>query len=127
MQVWRDYVCQVSGSNICTTRGRLTPNMYDQMNAAVNVSYGLNRYGPWLTELLDCTFVRDTFTGIHNHYCSGLRQYSEWIYIGLAMVSAAVMLSLIFWVLYARERRHRKYTKLAEASSAQNSFAEKGP
>ncbi|KAF2317138.1 hypothetical protein GH714_012098 [Hevea brasiliensis] len=34
-----------------------------------------------------------------------------WIYIGLVMVSAAVMLSLIFWVIYARERRHRVYTK----------------
>jgi hypothetical protein len=27
------------------------------------------------------------------------------------MVSSAVMLSLVFWVIYARERRHRVYTK----------------
>ncbi|KAI4379366.1 hypothetical protein MLD38_005677 [Melastoma candidum] len=33
------------------------------------------------------------------------------VYIGLVLLSAAVMLSLIFWVIYARERRHRVYTK----------------
>ncbi|KAA8540523.1 hypothetical protein F0562_024558 [Nyssa sinensis] len=124
-QVWKKYVCQVSDSNICTTVGRLTPEMYDQMTSAVNVSYGLNHYGPFLVDLLDCTFVRETFIGIKDHYCPNLRKYCKWIYIGLDMVSAAVMLSLIFWVLYARERRHRKYTKLTDAAYAQDSF-EKG-
>ncbi|KAK6120485.1 hypothetical protein DH2020_045778 [Rehmannia glutinosa] len=126
-QVWRNYECQVSGSNICTTVGRLTPSLYDQMSGAVNVSYGLHHYGPFLTGLVDCTFVRDTFTTIHDRHCPDLRKYSQWVYIGLVMVSAAVMLSLILWVLYARERRHRKYTKLVDANSAQTSFASKGP
>merc|ERR1712137_480755 len=75
-QVWRGYICQaavVSGSEICTTTGRVTPGIYKQMAAAVN--------------------------------------HSKWIYVGLVMVSTAVMLSLIFWVIYARERRHRKYNK----------------
>ncbi|XP_059644979.1 uncharacterized protein LOC132286639 [Cornus florida] len=126
-QVWKNYVCQVSASNICTTVGRLTPNMYNQMTAAVNVSYGLYRYGPFLVDLLDCTFVRETFTSVSEHHCPGLRQYGSWIYIGLALVSSAVMLSLIFWVLYARERRHRKYTKLAKTAFSQDSFEEKGP
>ncbi|KAA8541955.1 hypothetical protein F0562_023107 [Nyssa sinensis] len=124
-QVWENYVCQVSGSNICTTVGRLTPDMYNQMNAAVNVSYGLYRYSPFLVGLLDCSFVRETFSGIKDYHCPDLMQYSKWIYIGLAMVSASVMLSLIFWILYARERRHRKYTKLIDAKSAQESFGEK--
>lgn len=124
MQVWKKYVCQVSGGN-CTTVGRLTPNMYDQMVGAVNVSYGLNLYGPFLAGLLDCTFVRDTFSGIHNDYCPDLRHYSRWIYIGLALATSAVMLSLIFWVVYARERRHRKYTRLIKATSAPNSAEEK--
>ncbi|KAL3835506.1 hypothetical protein ACJIZ3_010242 [Penstemon smallii] len=128
-QVWRNYECQVNGSNICTTVGRLTPSLYDQMSGAVNVSYGLYHYGPFLTNLVDCTFVRDTLTAIHNEHCPDLRLYSRWVYIGLAMVSVAVMLSLILWVLYARERRHRKYTKLVDATSglASNSFQSRGP
>lgn len=81
------------------------------MASAVNVSYALYRYGPFLVNLQDCTFVRDTFTDISRDHCPGLQRYSKWIYIGLFMVSAAVMLSLIFWVIYARERRHRVYTK----------------
>lgn len=81
------------------------------MASAVNLSYGLNRYGPFLVNLQDCTFVRQTFTDIGNNYCPDLQRYTEWIYIGLVVVSAAVMLSLIFWVIYARERRHRVYTK----------------
>ncbi|XP_060205235.1 uncharacterized protein LOC132633057 [Lycium barbarum] len=121
-QVWRNYVCQVSASNVCTTVGRLTPSMYDQMTAVVNVSNGLYHSGPFLSELLDCTFLRDTLTVIHNDHCPDLKQYSKWVYVGLALVSAAVMLSLICWVLYARERRHRKYTKLVDATSGQESL-----
>ena len=111
LQVWKNYVCQVSASGICITTGRLTPTIYNQMAAGINVSYGLYHYGPFLVELQDCTFVRQTFTDISRDHCPSLQQYSEWIYIGLVMVSAAVMLSLVFWVIYGRERRHRVYTK----------------
>lgn len=124
-QVWKSYVCEVSASNMCSTVGRLTPSMYDQMTAVVNVSNGLYHSGPFLKELLDCTFLRDTFTVIHDEHCPDLSRYSKWIYIGLALVSVSVMLSLICWVLYARERRHRKYTKLVDATSGQESLAGK--
>ncbi|XP_010250329.1 PREDICTED: uncharacterized protein LOC104592577 [Nelumbo nucifera] len=110
-RVWKNYECQVSSAGICTTVGRVTPTFYNQMAAAVNVSYGLYRYGPFLVQLEDCTFVRDTFTAINRDHCPGLSRYSKWMYVGLAVVAAAVMLSLIFWVVYARERRHRAYTK----------------
>ncbi|GER44099.1 cardiolipin synthase [Striga asiatica] len=113
-QVYRNYECRVSQSNICTTVGRLTPSLYDEVGRALNVSYGLYHYGPFLSDLADCTFVRDTFTAIYERHCPGLRRYSQWVYIGLVMVSTAVLLSLIFWVVYARERRHRKYTKLVD-------------
>ncbi|CAL5375580.1 unnamed protein product [Camellia sinensis] len=126
-QVWKNYECQVSKNNTCITVGRLTPDMYTQMTNAVNVSYGLYRYSPFLISLLDCSFVRETFTAISDDHCPDLRQYSKWIYIGLAMVSAAVMLSLVFWILYERERRHRKYTKLAKAAAAEDSFQQKRP
>ncbi|KAK9280986.1 hypothetical protein L1049_003877 [Liquidambar formosana] len=128
MQEWRNYVCQVSATGKCTTVGRLTPAFYGQITSVVNISYALKSYGPFLTDLQDCTFVRDTFKDIIKNRCPDLRQYSKWIYIGLAMVSSAVMLSLIFWVLYARERRHRAYTKQFVAVSDQVSLeGEKGP
>ncbi|KAH9654637.1 Plasma membrane fusion protein [Citrus sinensis] len=110
-ELWKNYICQPSSSGICKTPGRLTPTLHNQMASAVNVSYALYRYGPFLVNLQDCTFVRDTFTDISRDHCPGLQRHSKWIYIGLFMVSAAVMLSLIFWVIYARERRHRVYTK----------------
>lgn len=112
LQVWRNYVCEVSSSGICATTGRLTPTFYNQMAAGVNVSYGLYRYGPFLVSLQDCTVLRQTFGDISREYCPGLRRYSKWIYVGLVMVSMAVMLSLLFWVIYGRERRHRVYTKI---------------
>lgn len=113
-QVWKNFVCQskpVQRNDVCITTGRLTPKIYNQMNTAVNVSYGLYHYAPFLVDLQDCTFVRSTFSDISTKYCPGLRKYTEWIYVGLVLVSGAVMLSLIFWVIYARERRHRVYTK----------------
>ncbi|KAL3360923.1 hypothetical protein AABB24_014047 [Solanum stoloniferum] len=110
-KVWDNYVCQVSPSGICSTTGRLTPVIYGQMAAAVNVSFGLYHYGPFLVDLEDCDFVRQTFGDIYSIYCPGLQRYSKWVYIGLVMVGLAVLLSLTFWVIYGRERRHRVYTK----------------
>ncbi|KAL5212135.1 hypothetical protein ABZP36_022982 [Zizania latifolia] len=113
-QVWKNFECQtttVSGSEICATTGRVTPRILGQMAAGVTVSQGLYQYGPFLIQLQDCTFVRDTFTNIHQNYCPGLERYSKWVYVGLVLVSSAVMLSLVFWVIYARERRHRAYNK----------------
>ncbi|XP_009787592.1 uncharacterized protein [Nicotiana sylvestris] len=110
-KVWKNYVCQVSPSGICATTGRLTPTIYGQMAAAVNVSFGLYHYGPFLVDLEDCDFVRRTFGDIYSIYCPGLQRYSKWVYVGLVMVGVAVLLSLTFWVIYGRERRHRVYTK----------------
>ncbi|XP_043702993.1 uncharacterized protein LOC122653122 [Telopea speciosissima] len=110
-QVWKKYVCEESAKGICTTVGRMTPSIYNQMAASVNISYGLYRYSPFLVHLQDCTFVRDTFTQINKDYCPRLWRFSKWVYVGLVIVSASVMLSLIFWVIYARERKHRVYTK----------------
>lgn len=126
-QVWSNYVCQVSASGICTTPGRLTPSYYNQMAAAVNISYGLYHYGPYLVDLQDCTFVRQTFTVISDDHCPELRKYSKWIYTGLVMVSVAVMMSLIFWVIYARERRHRVYTKTHMPRNYGAPYEEKAP
>ncbi|XWS11740.1 hypothetical protein CRYUN_Cryun37aG0026000 [Craigia yunnanensis] len=108
---WKKSVCQVSAAGICTTEGRLTPDMYNQMSSAVNVSLGLYNYSSFLASLVDCTVIRDTFKDISQDHCPGLRKYSQWVYIGLVTATGSVMFSLIFWVLYARERRHRKYTK----------------
>ncbi|KAE8649954.1 uncharacterized protein LOC101218626 isoform X2 [Cucumis sativus] len=107
-QVWGNYVCQVlPPGDICITTGRLTPSLYSQMASGVNLSYALLNYSPTLVELQDCTFVRQTFDDIHRNFCPGLQQYSRWVYVGLATVSIAVMLSLILWIIYGRERQHR--------------------
>ncbi|KAH0660629.1 hypothetical protein KY285_029239 [Solanum tuberosum] len=110
-QVLNSYVCQVSPSGVCVTPGRLTPTLYSQMAAAVNMSYGLYQYGPFLVDLQNCDFVRQTFGDIYNVHCPGLLQYSKRVYVGLVMVTVAVLLSLTFWIIYARERRHRVYKK----------------
>lgn len=124
-QVWGSYVCQVSPSGICTTTGRLTPTFYSEMITGVSLSNGLYNYAPVLVQLQDCTFVRETFSDIYRDHCPGLRRYSRWICIGLVMVSTSVMLSLLFWVIYGRERRHRVYTKELKAESAQGTEGEK--
>ncbi|KAL9168170.1 hypothetical protein ABFS82_05G143000 [Erythranthe guttata] len=120
-QVWSGYVCETSANGTCVTMGRLNPTLYGQMAATVNVSNGLNEYGPFLVELEDCTFGRETFMDIQEIYCPGLREHSRRIYVGLVMVATAVMLSLVFWVIYGRERRHRAYTKhhIEEADNKQ--------
>ncbi|GLU22020.1 hypothetical protein SLE2022_381220 [Rubroshorea leprosula] len=95
---WRRYICKVSERGICSTVGRLTPAHYVQMMSAVNLSYALYHYGPFLDKLGDCAFVRDIFTAIIKYHCPGLRCYSKYIYIALALVS------VIFWLFYKREK-----------------------
>ncbi|XP_050235344.1 uncharacterized protein LOC126683478 isoform X2 [Mercurialis annua] len=119
-QVWQNFVCQVSPTGICITTGRLNPTLYDQMIASVDVCSRLQTYGPFLVELEDCTFVRETFIDIYKNECPKLQQHSSLIYIGLVMVSTAVMLSIIFWVIYGRERRHRVCAKQLKAESTQS-------
>ncbi|GLT74975.1 hypothetical protein SLA2020_467350 [Shorea laevis] len=115
-QEWKKYVCEVSANGVCTSQGRLTPSIYSQLTAAVNVSYGLYNYGPFLSSLTDCTYVRQTFGHISQNYCPNLGKYSEWVYSGTVTVSAAVMFSLIFWLSYTTERRRRAHTKKANKS-----------
>ncbi|KAH7835572.1 hypothetical protein Vadar_027473 [Vaccinium darrowii] len=110
-EVWKNYICNVSASGICTTPGRVTPNIYNQLTASLNVSYGLYEYGPFLVDFMDSTYLKDLFSGISKDCCPSMRKSTKWMYTGFAVVSVAVMLSLILWIVFSRERRHRKYTK----------------
>jgi len=103
-QVWRNYKCKVSLAEQCTSAGRLTPIIYTKLGDAVNVTHGLFEYGPFFTELVDCAFVRKTFNDISSTYCPPLRRYSEQVYLGSVVVSAAVMISLISSVVFVREQ-----------------------
>ncbi|PON51654.1 hypothetical protein PanWU01x14_214760 [Parasponia andersonii] len=122
-QEWNEYVCQVSASGVCTTVGRLTPTYYDQLMATVNMGSVLYNYGPFLVELVDCTFVRKTFRNISVDHCSGLRSNSRLIIIGLVWASASVMISLVFWVFYTRVKQRRGYAKQPKAPSQQDHFS----
>ncbi|XP_038995730.1 uncharacterized protein LOC120120045 [Hibiscus syriacus] len=108
---WKKYVCQASGSGNCMTAGRLTPEMYDEMSSAVNISDGLYESSHFIATVVDCTMVEDTFRNITQNHCPKLKKYSAWVYGGLVIATISVMFSLLFWLLYARERQHRKYTK----------------
>ena len=105
---WGARVCQTSASgDVCATAGRVTPSMLAQMVSAANVSYGLSRYGPVMADLADCTFVRQAFQAVGDDHCPGLGRYSEQVYRGLLAVAAAVLLSVLTWVVHSREKRKR--------------------
>lgn len=116
IQVWQNYTCAVSESGSCTSPGRITPDIYDQLVAAVNVSYALDHYAPLLLSLQDCGFVRQTFNSITTDYCPDLEHGLNMVNIGLALISIGVMLCLILWIVYAnRPRREEVFvTKLSE-------------
>nr|KYP57354.1 hypothetical protein KK1_003615 [Cajanus cajan] len=105
-EVWKNYTCEVnsSSSEECRSEGRLTPSIYKNLASVVNVTYGLLHYGPFLIELVDCSFARKAFAEISSDYCPALRRYTEWVYLGSLVLSVAVMLSLIFWIVFVREQ-----------------------
>ncbi|TKW06905.1 hypothetical protein SEVIR_7G271600v4 [Setaria viridis] len=111
---WKRFECATAGppgSEVCATPGRVTPAAYGQMTAAASVSRGLYEYGPFLVQLQDCSFVRETFTAISDNNCPGLERYSRHVYVGLIIISGAVMLSVVFWMVHTRQRRRRAMSK----------------
>ncbi|WVZ12516.1 hypothetical protein V8G54_017046 [Vigna mungo] len=85
-EVWKNFTCEVSLSEKCTSAGRLTQSIYTKLGDAVNVTYGLFEYGPFFANLVDCSFVRKTFKDISTHYCPPLRRYCEQVYLGSVLV-----------------------------------------
>ena len=112
MQVLKNYMCEAKevegGRQVCVTTGRLTPRLYSQMDSALNLSNTLNIHVPFFAELPDCTYVRKVCRDVNQNICPGLGKYTKWIHSGLLDVSVAVMCSLIFWVIFARERIYAK-------------------
>ncbi|KAJ6431757.1 hypothetical protein OIU84_019105 [Salix udensis] len=99
--VWQNYTCMVSSSGLCTTVGRVIPDIYRQLVAAVNESYALEYYTPVLLSLQDCKFVRDTFQEITSSHCPPLEHYLKIVNAGLGLISVGVLLCLVLWILYA--------------------------
>uniref|UniRef100_A0A1J3GZ23 Transmembrane protein n=1 Tax=Noccaea caerulescens TaxID=107243 RepID=A0A1J3GZ23_NOCCA len=99
--VWESYICEVSQTGICTTVGRVTPEIYGQLVAAVNESYALEHYTPPLLSFRDCNFVRDTFESITSDYCPPLVRNLRIVNAGLGLISVGVLLCLVLWVFYA--------------------------
>ncbi|KAA8532604.1 hypothetical protein F0562_032580 [Nyssa sinensis] len=112
--VWQNYTCTMSASGLCTSIGRLTPNMYGQLVAAVNISFALEHYTPPLLSFQDCNFVRDTFRNITSGYCPPLEHHLRMVNAGLALISVGVMLCLALWLFYAnRPQREEVFAKLS--------------
>lgn len=116
--VWSNYVCTVSSAGICTSVGRITPEMYTQLVAAVNASYALKHYTPPLLSLQNCNFVRETFSKITSDYCRPLVHYLRIVNAGLGLISVGVMLCLVLWILYAnRPQMEEVFAKLSTLAS----------
>lgn len=97
---------------MCTTVGRVTPEIFTQLIAAVNESYALQHYAPPLLSLQNCNFVRDTFRNITSSYCPPLNHYLKIVNAGLALISVGVLLCLVLWILYAnRPQREEVFVK----------------
>ncbi|KAM7277249.1 hypothetical protein ACFE04_019115 [Oxalis oulophora] len=112
--VWQNYTCKVAESGICTTVGRVTPQMYEQLVGAVTEGYALKHYTPPLLSLQNCEFVRDTFQNITSRYCPPLIHYLKIVNAGLGLISVGVLLCLVLWMLYAnRPQREEAFAKFS--------------
>ncbi|KAF6163522.1 hypothetical protein GIB67_002527 [Kingdonia uniflora] len=110
--VWQNYTCITSLSGLCTNSGRITPKMYKELVAAVNVGYALEHYAPPLLSLQNCDFVRDTFKTITSDHCPPIEHYLKMVVAGLGLISVGVILCLVLWLLHAnRPRREEVFAK----------------
>ncbi|CAI0450093.1 unnamed protein product, partial [Linum tenue] len=122
--VWQSYICQVSSLGYCTSVGRVTPDVYGQLVAAVNETYALEYYTPLLLSLQDCKFVRDTVQEITSTYCHPLEHYLQLINAGLGLISVGVLLCLVLWILYAnRPQREQVFANKLRLPIKGNNFS----
>nr|XP_018681452.1 PREDICTED: uncharacterized protein LOC103984672 isoform X2 [Musa acuminata subsp. malaccensis] len=112
-KVWQNYTCVISDSGLCgTVVGGVTPEVYKQLVAAVNASYALDHYTPFLLNLQNCQFVRGAFNSITTFFCPRLKLDLRMVTAGLGLISSGVMFCLILWVLYAnRPQREEVFAK----------------
>ncbi|KAK7294051.1 hypothetical protein RJT34_16934 [Clitoria ternatea] len=113
---YQSFLCDTSPSGICMTTGRLTPSLFSNALVAANLSDTLHRHGPFLASLVDCTFVKETFAQINREHCPPLKRYSNQVYIGLVLVSVAVMFSVILWLVFVTERSLQISSKMLETT-----------
>ncbi|KAH7429754.1 hypothetical protein KP509_09G064800 [Ceratopteris richardii] len=107
-QKWLPYVCNNSGaSQACPLAGRLTPQLYGQLNSSASIINRLNDSIPFLLDLANCQFVRQVFTDIRVQHCHSLLKYLKWQYIGLALISGGFMFTIWLWIVINRRRKHR--------------------
>ncbi|KAI0502177.1 hypothetical protein KFK09_017124 [Dendrobium nobile] len=126
-KVWKGFICNanvISGQEICSTVGRITPSIYREMTAATSTSQNLYQFTPFLINVANCSFERETFSLIGTDHCPGLERHSKGMYYSFTVFSASMILSLIFWMVYVRERRHRWYSKQFIAREGQAAQAE---
>ncbi|KAK7310082.1 hypothetical protein RJT34_07327 [Clitoria ternatea] len=122
--VWKKYECKTSEYGICTTVGRVTPEIYIELVAAVTESFALEHYTPLLLNLQNCNFVRETFKEITSRFCPPLNHYIKVIYAGLSLISVGVLLCLVLWILYAnRPKKEEEFVKLYLAKRLKNKFS----
>ncbi|KAG9153430.1 hypothetical protein Leryth_021009 [Lithospermum erythrorhizon] len=114
-EVWKGFVCQVSDTGICTTPGRLTPTTYNQFTSSLNVTSGLNAELPFMTELMNTTYLKNVLGKLSKDYCPNLVKYSSWMYTGFIWSTIAVMFSIIIWLMYGSQRKNRSYTKKVDS------------
>lgn len=88
--------------------GRVTPDTFGQLVAAVNESYALEHYTPQLLSFRDCNFVRDTFKSITSDYCPPLERNLRIVTAGLGLISVGVLLCLVLWIFYANRPQRKE-------------------
>ncbi|PKU85361.1 hypothetical protein MA16_Dca003100 [Dendrobium catenatum] len=126
-KVWKGFICNanvISGQEICSTVGRITPSIYREMTAATSTSQNLYQFTPFLINVANCSFEREIFSLIGTDLCPELERHSKGMYCSFTVFSASMILSLIFWMVYVRERRHRWYSKQFIAREGQAAQAE---
>lgn len=126
-QEWQPFVCNnTAATQNCRLQGRLTPQLYSQLNRSAVVVDGLDDNIPFLLDLANCQFVRQVFTNIRQQRCRPLRKYLKWQYIGLALISGGFMFSIFLWIIFSRRRKHR-FTHHNEHNGHNPQFMAGGP
>ncbi|KAF5195314.1 envelope glycoprotein B [Thalictrum thalictroides] len=106
--VWQHYICI---GTTCDTAWGIPSQTYLQLVGAVSVSSALYEYAPPLLSFQDCEFVKATFKTITSNYCSPLEHHTHLVSVDLCVISIAVLLCVIIWILFGNLQSEELFLK----------------
>lgn len=124
IQAVQPYVCTVEPlSNECLAAGRVvTPTQNRTIGDLSESGQSLVNIIPTVTSLTNCSFVYDTFNALVTERCSPAKQSLRNLWIPLLLLSIAMTLLSLAWILANHRNKKQRYSRTIHSQESPRGY-----